>query len=79
MVKSSPGFQWFLVFVLFLCFIHFTGLCGRPQAPQRWWRWPIAVRVAPGPTAAAVAHCDAGGPRPLCGLVDTREKLKCDW
>ena len=35
---------------------------GRPQAPRRR-RWPIAVRAAPGPTAAAVAHCGAGGPR----------------
>jgi hypothetical protein len=41
---------------------------GRPQAPRRR-RWPIAVRAAPGPTAAAVAHFGSGGSRPLATSV----------
>ena len=64
---SSLGFGGFRSFLFSLYNLMIYGtLCGRPQAPRRRRRrqWPIAVRAAPGPTAAAVAHCGAGGPRP---------------
>ena len=35
-----------------------------PWGDQLLRRWPMTVRAAPGPNAAAVAHCGSGSPRP---------------
>ena len=66
LVRFSWGFVWYVGTLSSICFLlpntYFHPVYTAPPTRE-------LLRTAPGPTAAAVAHCGSGGSRPHGGGV----------